>query len=89
MHFNAFGKAGDYAEPVRKLHPLIFKLRKRRYDLGISSYALGKIMGVSKENIRKWETGVHFPTFHSLIDWCTALKMDIKVEADDDARPTD
>jgi transcriptional regulator with XRE-family HTH domain len=76
---DVYGKPGEYREPVRPLNPLIFALRKRRYDLEISSERMAAKIGVSKATLRKWETGIHSPTLPLLLCWAEALRMSIQV----------
>lgn len=74
-----YGKAPPYKEPTRQLDPLVYELRKRRYEVGISIPALAEIMGYDHTTIAAWECGDHLPGIRALRDWCKALgkKMEI------------
>lgn len=77
MAFDVLNVAGEYHEPSRKLDPLIYDLRKRRYDLGWSLTLLSHKMGFSKQAIREWENGHAHPSFFALRAWGDTLGVDI------------
>lgn len=74
-----YGVANDYTEPSRKLHPLIFDLRKRRIEIGISQTLLAEKMGYSLDAIRRWEQGLNYPTYRALIDWSELLGVTMTI----------
>lgn len=71
------GEAGPYFEPLQPLSPIIYDLRRRRYDMGVSQSALAKRFGVSRRTLNNWETGVCLPTRKNLAKWADALGMKI------------
>jgi len=77
MKFKMKDEAGEYTEPLRPLDPLIFALRKRRYDLNLSASAVGRIARISSKSIQKYENGHALPHLQTLRQWAKALKMEI------------
>lgn len=78
-----YGVSDGYRDPPRDLHPLIFELRKRRFDLGISQLGLSDKMGYEVSSLRKWETGVQVPSYPSLLNWCDALGVRLALVPDE------
>lgn len=78
--FNRYGVASEYTDPTRQLHPLIFEIRKRRIEIGISQTLLAEKMGYDVDTIRRWEQGLNYPSYRALIDWsdCLGVTMTIK-----------
>lgn len=81
--FNVYGVAEAYFEPRRKLDPLIYRLRKRRYDMGWSAEKLSQKMGYSKKTLQEWENGHATPSFPALQVWCQSLGGELKFEVND------
>lgn len=80
--------AGEYKEPKTRLDPIIYELRKRRYELGWSSTLVSNKSGYSKTSIREWENGHGTPSFHALRAWCDTLGVELilKIKETSDAR---
>jgi len=77
MPFDRPNVAGEYKEPKTHLDPIIYKLRKRRYDLGWSNTLVAEKSGYSKKSIREWENGHGTPSFPALRVWCDTLGVEI------------
>ena len=73
-------KVMPYREPARKLHPLVYALRKRRYDLGLSAAEVSRKIGYEIGTIQNWEMGSTKPTFYSLETWAEGLGMRLTLE---------
>lgn len=80
MTFNVYGVTSGYREPTRSLHPVIFELRKRRFDIGLSALGLADKMGYAHGAIRRWERGEGFPTYRALMDWTEALGGKVRID---------
>ena len=80
MAFCKYGQTTGYREPSVELDPLVFELRKRRFDAGLSALGLADRMGYSADAIRRWESGVGFPTYRALLDWCQALGVGLTIQ---------
>lgn len=78
--------AGEYKEPVRSLDPDVYKLRKRRYDLGWSTTYLSTKVGYDKKTIQCWERGQSIPHYVAFRNWCEALGYKMTIEENDNAR---
>lgn len=78
--FDTYGKAGDYTPPVRPLHPLVDRLRRRRHELGISQTLLAKRLGYTTKSIKDWEAGVSTPSLMAFSLWAEALNLSISFE---------
>lgn len=85
MKLDRYGEAGDYAEPTRKLDPLVYRLRKARYDTGISQPVLAKKMGYGVKNLKNVESGVQQPSYFFLQTWAQALGFKVELVANDEA----
>lgn len=71
------GRPAPYKEPARPLPPVVYALRKARYDKGICAYDLADRIGYSLTALQEWECGVKKPRPQALKEWAQALKMDI------------
>lgn len=72
-------KLVHYREPKRPLDPVIYALRKRRYDLNLSGPALAERMGYAGQIVAGWECGSRKPNYRSLMDWCKALGVELTI----------
>lgn len=82
MKHDKFGEAGDYTEPRRKLHPIAERLRKRRYDLGVSQTVLAEKMGYDVKTLKAWEQGVNIPKVEAIEVWAQALGLRLELTDD-------
>lgn len=73
-------RPGTYREPRRKLHPLVYILRKRRYELGLSSRACAEHAGYAAATIQQWECGQATPTLVNLETWAESLNLKLVLE---------
>lgn len=73
MKFDKFGKAGDYSEPEYTLDPIVYTLRKARYDQDVSQKVLAKRMNWSARSLRDAERGMTSPSFHIMKIWAKTL----------------
>lgn len=73
MKQDTFGQATDYTEPTRKLDPVIYALRKARYDQNISQTLLARRIGVGIDTLKKYEQGVLSPSWSNIQAWAKAL----------------
>lgn len=80
MKFDVRGQAGEFFEPVRRLDPLVYELRKRRYDRGVSQSELARRMGYSLKALQSAEAGVTHPSYPMLFDWAQALGLRLALE---------
>lgn len=71
------GRPAPYKEPPRPLSPIVYKLRKARYDKGICAYDLADRLGYALSTVQEWESGVKTPRPQALRDWAQVLKIDI------------
>ncbi|GFD78702.1 helix-turn-helix domain-containing protein [Tenacibaculum sp. IMCC1] len=58
---------------VLKFGETIFKLRKER---GLSQMDLGALLGIDRENIRKYEKGLQEPRLRTIIKFAEAFQID-------------
>jgi transcriptional regulator with XRE-family HTH domain len=79
MKLDRKGEAGDYAEPVRKLCPLVHALRKKRYERGISQNKLAILMGYAPKSVKTWEAGLAQPRLDAFKNWAQTLDLEIKL----------
>lgn len=63
----------------KKIHEI---LRDRRIELGISQWALAKMIDKSQSGVWQWEAGKVDPRAYSLELWAGALGVKIKTEVD-------
>lgn len=80
MKFKVRHEAADYSPPSIPLHPLIFLLRKRRYDLNMSTRLVADRAGLSFKTLQKYENGHASPNFISLLAWAAALNMELDLK---------
>ena len=80
MKFKVKDEAGEYTNPPRPLDPIIFALRKRRYDLNLSVAAVARIAKLSDKSLQKYENGHAMPLLQNLHRWAKALKMELVVQ---------
>ena len=73
-------QAGKYAEPIMPLDPIIYALRKRRYDLNVTQAQLAKRMGWDKRTVQTAESGRVAVSFAFVVAWAQSLGMSIKLE---------
>lgn len=77
------GRAAKYREPGKELDPVVYALRKRRYEMGLSLPALGDLMDYDPNTIAGWECGLREPALKSLRLWCKALNMRMTATPED------
>lgn len=80
MKFKVLHEAADYTEPTAPLHPIIFALRKRRYDLNMSTRMIAERAGLSFKTLQKYENGHASPHFTSLLAWAKALDLELELK---------
>lgn len=78
---------GVYREPKRQLDPVVYALRKRRYELQIPLNDLAKKIGYDRHNLACWECGIRTPSYRSLHDWCEALGAKLTINIVDEHSP--
>lgn len=59
------------------LDPVLYSLRMRRLELGISQAALAVQLCVTQAAISEWERGFYSPTLRTMRRWSDALDMTI------------
>lgn len=79
MKHDTFGEAGDYAEPIRPLDPLIYDLRKLRYRKNISQPEMARRMGYDVKTLKNVEAGKSTPKFAFVTTWAAALGVKLTI----------
>ena len=69
--------ADVFKEPRRQLDPIIYELRRLRYERGIKLRDLSTRAGYSKKTLVQWEGGHYSPRHTALRDWCDALGVEL------------
>lgn len=59
---------------------IIDRLMERRAERGLSLRALAEIVGYDFNTLSGWETRYRQPKLHSVVDWCDALDLEIRIE---------
>lgn len=75
--------AGNYTEPKCRLDPIVYVLRKRRYELGWSNTLVAKKSGYAKEAIRSWENGRSSPNLRAVRVWGETLGLELNISIKD------
>ena len=68
-----------YKEPAKRLHPLVYTLRKRRYEIGMGAAEVAERIGYELSTLQAWELGTGRPTLSSLEAWATGLGMKLEL----------
>jgi DNA-binding transcriptional regulator YiaG len=69
--------SGEAARRARRLHPLVGRLTRIRYEAGLSGRQVAEVAGLHLSLIHKWESGVGLPSLDSLATWANALGYDL------------
>ncbi len=69
------GTPNPYREPKRKLHPLVYALRKLRVTAGITQGDMAQKSGYSHRTIEDWERGNNLPHILALQTWAEAAGL--------------
>lgn len=68
-----------YKEPRRRLHPLVYTLRKRRYELGMTSNEVADHIGYDIDTLQSWEFGGYLPSFRAMEVWAMGLGLKLEL----------
>lgn len=64
-----------YREPTKRLHPLVYALRKRRYDLRLGARAVAERIGYEVDTLQGWEMGRTTPNIFAVEAWAQGLGL--------------
>ncbi len=74
---------------MRKDLQLYGKIQARRKALGLSQEELAQRMGVSRQSVTKWETGLSAPDLDRLVELADTLGVSLDYLLRDQAEPTE
>ena len=66
-----------YREPTKRLHPLVYALRKRRYDLRLGARAVADRIGYEVDTVQAWEMGRTTPNIFAVQAWAQGLGLEV------------
>lgn len=74
------GVPSPYKEPKEQLDPIVYQLRKRRYDMGMTADAVAELIGCTGKHLLNLERGMMLPNLRFLYAWAKTLEMRITIE---------
>lgn len=63
----------------QNVEEIMFRIRSRRKQLGITQAELARRCGIKQSNYSRFETGAQLPTLDTLLNICDQLRMEISL----------